>query len=54
MGQGVEEYAGPILFESPAGTKRAIHALTDALWLTFHPTEDVEHFERDFIIEEDT
>lgn len=27
---------GPWIYESPAGTKRAIHALTDAIWITVH------------------
>jgi quercetin dioxygenase-like cupin family protein len=41
---GVDTITGPALLCSKPGTKRAVHALTDALCMTFHATEatDVE------------
>jgi hypothetical protein len=40
--------AGPYTFISEPGAKRAVHALTDTIWTTFHVTEartpeDAEH-----------
>lgn len=34
------EYKAPDVFVSPAGTKRAIHAVKDTTWITFHPCTD--------------
>lgn len=36
---GVQEVAGPHLFLSKPGTKRAVFAVTDALCMTFHAIE---------------
>lgn len=36
---GVQTITGPMLLCSKPGTKRAVHALTDALCMTFHATE---------------
>lgn len=47
---GVEELEGPLTLVSPAGTKRAVVALTDAVWTTIHLTESTDLGE----IEEET
>lgn len=42
--QGVKLMVAPQVFESPAGVKRAVRAVTDTLWLTVHANPDnVEH-----------
>lgn len=48
---GMMEYEAPYVFVSPAGTKRAMYAVTDVTWVTCHPaeTEDLEELERDLI-----
>lgn len=33
-------YSAPHLGITPAGTKRALHAITDTIWITFHPNPD--------------
>lgn len=33
---GVEKLKGPVSIMSPAGTKRALHAITDLVWITVH------------------
>ena len=33
-------YVAPYLGITPAGTKRALHAITDTIWITFHPNPD--------------
>jgi hypothetical protein len=37
---GVEHLRAPMAMISPAGTKRAVYALTDTLWCTVHVTEE--------------
>lgn len=39
---GTEELEGPTIFESKADTKRAVYAITDTTWITFHPTEETD------------
>lgn len=34
---GLEHLVAPAQFVAPAGTKRAVHALTDCVWTTVHP-----------------
>ena len=53
-GNGVMEYTAPYVFVSPAGTKRAMYAITDVTWITCHPaeTEDLDQIEQDLIIPE--
>ena len=41
-GGGVEELKGPLTMVSAAGTKRAVLALTDAVWTTIHPTSETD------------
>jgi len=45
---GVQTITGPTLLCSKPSTKRAVHALTDALCMTFHATDavDVEQAEQ--------
>jgi quercetin dioxygenase-like cupin family protein len=45
---GVQTLTGPVLLCSKPGTKRAVHAVTDALCMTFHVTDaaDVEQAEQ--------
>lgn len=47
---GVEELEGPVTLVSPPGTKRAVVALTDAVWTTIHLTDSTNLKE----IEEET
>jgi quercetin dioxygenase-like cupin family protein len=35
--EGPKHVVGPIIYESPAGVKRAGKAITDCVWLTVHP-----------------
>lgn len=51
---GVQTLTGPVLLCSKPGTKRAVHAVTDALCITFHATEavDVEQAE-ELLVEPD-
>lgn len=44
----------PHVFASPAGTKRAMVAITDLIWVTVHPasTTDLEALEADLIEDE--
>lgn len=48
---GVQTITGPMLLCSKPGTKRAVHALTDALCMTFHATEatDVAQVEEELV-----
>lgn len=50
---GIEVLHGPRLMISPAGTKRALIALTDIEWVTFHSnptnTEDLQELENNII-----
>lgn len=39
---GVEVLTGPRWIVSKPGTKRVGHAHTDAIWVTFHPTEETD------------
>lgn len=51
-GEGhVQEVAGPRLFLSNPGTKRAVYAITDALCMTFHATDavSVEQAEKELV-----
>lgn len=48
---GVESFRGPLTMVSPPGTKRAVVALTNAVWTTIHLTNetDLEKIEADVI-----
>jgi hypothetical protein len=50
--RGIETLEGPYVFNSKPGTKKAVHALTNCLWMNVHPTEltDLEEIEREFIV----
>lgn len=39
---GQHELKGPHTFVSEAGAKRAVVALEDTIWTTYHPTEETE------------
>jgi len=39
---GMEEYHAPCQFISKAGTKRAVLALEDTVWTTYHPTSEID------------
>ena len=39
---GVERLTGPLTMVSPAGTKRAVYAETDAVWTTIHLTNETD------------
>ena len=51
---GAIEVAGPYLFQSKPGTKRAVYAHTDTLCMTFHRTDSltVEEAETELVEEE--
>jgi hypothetical protein len=50
---GKERLVGPISMISPAGTKRALHSVTDVVWVTVHEnptnTRNLEELEK-FVI----
>lgn len=50
--EGFKEYQGGDLFTSPEGTRRAMIALQDSCWVTFHATEetDQDKLEKAFIM----
>lgn len=39
---GREHLVGPITMTSPAGCKRAVHAITDTTWTTIHRTDETD------------
>ena len=41
VGEG-KRIEAPYWFASPGGTKKAIYAHTDTLWITVHPTEETD------------
>ena len=51
--KGVETLEAPLAMISEAGTKRALHALTDLVWVTVHQnlsnTRDLEELEQEII-----
>lgn len=47
--QGTFDITAPYVFVSPAGTKRAIYAVTDATWVTCHPYDPDEDLEQQLI-----
>jgi len=51
---GTEEIHGPCIFESKPDTKRAVYAITETTWITFHPTEetDLEVIEDNIILKD--
>lgn len=53
---GAQEITGPFLLCSSPGTKRAVHALTDALCVTFHRVESntVEEVESELVEDDPT
>jgi len=53
---GAQEITGPFLICSNPGTKRAVHALTDALCITFHRVESdtVEEVESELVEDDPT
>lgn len=48
---GPVEISAPYISVSPPGTKRAVYALEDSIWICFHATEerDLEKIESQFI-----
>lgn len=55
-GGGAERIIGPCSMISEAGTKRALHAITDLVWVTVHlnltDTKDLSVIEKDVIAED--
>ena len=51
---GAQRIEAPYVFVSPGGTKRAMVALTDLIWVTVHPadSEDLDQLERELILED--
>lgn len=49
--EGDRQLTGPLTMVSPPGTKRAVYAVTDAVWTTIHLTHetDLEKIEADVI-----
>jgi len=49
---GMKELTGPVVFNSAPGTKKAVLAITDVIWMNVHPTEstDLEEIENHFIV----
>lgn len=49
---GVTDLTGPLVFNSPPGTKKAGFAMTDCLFCNVHPTDltDLEKIEAEFIV----
>jgi hypothetical protein len=39
---GLQELAAPHSFVSQPGVKRAVLALEDTIWTTYHPTEETD------------
>ena len=52
--QGAFRVEAPHIFVSPEGTKRAMVAITDLIWVTAHPanTTDLDQLERELICED--
>lgn len=48
--QGSFTYEAPYVFVSPAGTKRAMYAITDTTWVTCHPYDDTKDLEEQLIV----
>jgi hypothetical protein len=50
-GEGDQQLTGPLTMCSPPGTKRAVYAVTDAVWVTIHLTNetDLEKIEAEVI-----
>ena len=48
---GVQEFTGPKIYNSAAGSKKAGLALTDTIWINIHPTTetDLAKIEEEFI-----
>jgi len=50
---GIEDLKGPLSIISKAGTKRALYAITDLVWITVHAnptnTEDLKELEEEII-----
>jgi hypothetical protein len=40
--EGDRELTGPLTMVSPPGTKRAVYAVTDAVWTTIHLTNETD------------
>jgi hypothetical protein len=55
VGEEVKQIEAPFIVNSPAGTKRIAHALTDCLWVTVHGTNltDVDEIETHFIAQDE-
>jgi hypothetical protein len=49
--EGDRQLTGPLTMVSPPGTKRAVYAVTDAVWTTIHLTNstDLEEIEAEVI-----
>jgi hypothetical protein len=39
---------GPVIYESPAGAKKVGYAHEDSVWLTVHPTDEVDQDRLEF------
>jgi hypothetical protein len=54
--EGTTTLIGPLSMISPAGTKRALHAKTDVVWVTIHSnpsnTDDLGKLEKEIIAED--
>ena len=50
---GIERLKAPLSMISPAGTKRAVYAIEDTVWITVHATNetDLEKIEKEVITE---
>ena len=51
---GNQEIVAPFMGETLPGTKRVIYALTDCVWVTYHPTDltDIKDIEKALVVEE--
>ena len=49
---GTDTIEGPCIFESKPDTKRAVYAIEETVWITFHPTDKqtVDEVEQDIIL----
>lgn len=52
--EGAYRIEAPYVFTSPGGTKRAMIALSDLIWVTVHPanSDDLSELERELIMDD--